>query len=323
MLPVSIVIPIYNHEHFIEQCLRSIAVSAGQPAQIVLVDNASTDGSIAAAERLGLANLKIVRNTDNVGATRARYVGSDTVETPYITFLDSDDLLGPEAIARAYRELRASELDVSLFKCLRVSQDGSHISPFIDVPEEIMTGKRAFELTLGPWSIHAYGIYRTSSYRRAMSRFECHGFSDDEVLARHLLLDAERVGGSDGVYYYRDVRKPYTFDKVVKQTRTNLRVLQMTAEHRSKLSTEASLRAMRNVVIRNLAGLLVRVTRHGGDRNEVRNLYREYAAIAVPWRAADARYAAMQLVCATALEFGFPPKAAHRRSIHSASTNQE
>jgi glycosyltransferase involved in cell wall biosynthesis len=301
MIPVSIVIPIYNHEHYIEQCLRSISASAEQPAEIILVDNASTDGSVAAAERLGLANLTIIRNSDNVGATRARHVGSDKVQTPYITFLDSDDLLGPDAIALAYQELRTSGLDVSLFKCLRISQDGSHVSPFIDVPDGVMSGRRAFELTLGPWSIHAYGIYRTSSYRQAMSQFECHGFSDDEVLARHLFLDAERVGGSDGVYYYRDVRKPYSFDKVLKQTRTNLRVLQLAAEHRSELSTEASLRAMRNVVTRNVAGLLVRATRNEGNRDEVRNLYRAYSAIAVPWRAADAKYVAMHLACAIAL----------------------
>jgi glycosyltransferase involved in cell wall biosynthesis len=281
--------------------LRSIAVSSQQPERIILVDNASTDRSIDVAEAVDLPNLTIIRNPDNIGATRARFIGSERVTTPYITFLDSDDLLGPEALAEALKRINKLGLNVSLFKCLRVSQNGDRISSFIDVPPGVITGLRAFQLTLGPWNIHAYGVYETELYREAMADFQCHGFSDDEVLARHLFLGARRVAGSSGVYYYRDVEKPYTFQKVMGQTRTNLRVLRLAWERRTELDGDAPLRRMRNVVTRNLGGLLARIMRDGGDRDNLRDLYCEYAAIRVPWRARDAKYLAIHCACAIAL----------------------
>lgn len=301
MLPVSVIIPIYNHERFIERCLMSIGEQAEQPAAIILVDNGSTDRSVAVAEGLGLPNLRVVRNGANAGATLARWTGFQHVETPYISFLDSDDYLGRDALALCYEQALRFDLDISLFRCLRVDLDASTVSPFIAAPDEPVSGAQAFELSLGAWSIHGYGIFRAEIYRRCMAQFEVHGFSDDEVLTRHLFLAADRVCGSDGEYFYRDVPKPYTFDKVLKQTRTNLRVLGIAASRRDLLGSDRPLREMRNVVTRNLLGLAGRALKSGEGKAEVRALLREQASLKVPWRAADWRFRAMDRALATLL----------------------
>lgn len=301
MLPVTVVIPIYNHAGFIEQCLRSIVQSGRPPAEIVMVDNGSTDGSVDVAAALDIPGLTIIRNGENVGATRARHIGSRHVRTPYLSFLDSDDYLGPDALGLALDALDADRLDFSLFTCLRVNKDNSRVDPFIGNPDVPVSGSEAFELTLGAWKIHAYGLFGTAMYMKAMDRFEVHGFSDDEVLARHLFLSADRVGGSRGLYHYRDVPKSYTFDKVAKQTRTNLRVLALASDHRARLASDAGLREMRNVVVRNFAGLVGRLVRAGGDRAAVADLWRDYARLSIPWRASDAKYRALHLACALAI----------------------
>ena len=302
MLPITVIIPIYNHEGYIEQCLRSVGASVEQPAEIILVDNGSSDRSVPVAASLSLPNLTIIENRENVGATRARHVGSHRATTPFVTFLDSDDMLGPEALALAYRTLIEADANVSLFRTMRISQDGKTVSPFIEVPERLMSGSRAFELSLGAWKVHAYGLFEMSTYRQAMQNFQCHGFSDDEVLARHLFLAAERVCASDGLHYYRDVTKPYTLAKVVNQTITNLRVLKLASKHRSQLSSDKPLREMRNVVARNFGGLLGRLMRDGGDRAEISALFEDYAKIKVPWHLSDAKYLAIHRASAAAFK---------------------
>jgi hypothetical protein len=108
---------------------------------------------------------------------------------------------------------------------------------------------------------------------RARRLFTPHGHADDEVLYRLMLAEAETVTGCDGTYYYRINHRPFTFDRVFGQTRANIRSAQL-AE--SRLGAEFKYaNAARDIISRNLVGLMVRATRGEGDINEVWRLYAE------------------------------------------------
>lgn len=98
MPSVSVLIPAYNASAYVGEALESVSRQARLPDQIVLVDDASTDGTALAAEgaarKFGL-KVEIVRQTINVGAAAARNVGLSYVRTTLVSFLDSDDVLLP------------------------------------------------------------------------------------------------------------------------------------------------------------------------------------------------------------------------------------
>lgn len=289
MLPISVIVPIYNHEQYIQHCLRSLSLGTA-PEEIILVDNASTDGSVAAAQALGLPNLRVIRNDRNLGATQARHIAMQEARCEYFCFLDSDDWLGPQALDLAFAKLTENRLDASIFTMFRMSNDEKTVLFSLEPPEGVVSGQDAFELTLGEYRINASGVYRKALYEPAFAQLDCTGHSDDEVLFRLLFLQADRVGGNPGAYNYRWVEKPPTLNMVLGQTRTNLRALELAAARGAGLKDKTVVHAMRNVVVRNLLGLTVRALRGRGDIEAVRDLYRAYARVPVGWTRADARY---------------------------------
>jgi len=302
-LPISVIIPIYNHESYIRHCLESISKAAIQPEEIVLVDNASTDGSVAAAEALALPNLLVIRNSSNVGATQARHIAMQKARCAHYCFVDSDDWLSPDALRLGFSELATRSLDACLFTMHKMSADGTSHLFSLEPPKDAISGQKAFELTVGAWRIDSRGVYKRDVYDRAYEHFQFAGHSDDEVLSRLCFLEAGRVGGTSGAYFYRHVNKPPSFEMVLGQATTNLRVLQIAAERLP--SGSRPLKDMRNVVVRNLLGMAVRAARRrGAGGRAFAELRRQYACVPVPWDREDARYRLMdKAVAAAALGF--------------------
>lgn len=293
-LPVSVVVPCHNHARFVGQCLRSIA-DGPAVQEVILVDNASTDGSAEVAEAVGLPNLRVIRNAENLGATRARDVGVQASASDLIAFVDSDDWLSPGALGAAYAALRRDELDYSVFELWRVEEDESAPRIETPAPNRVLTGMEAFASTIGGWRIFSMGLLEKRVYLEGLAAFRHHGYGDDELLIRHTFLAARRVGGNAGVYYYRSVPKPYDFNRVLGQVRANLGALEMAAERRTALADPEPLRRMRNQVARNMLGLAARARREPGGSEAVRPLAERFARLPIGWTIRDARPYAMRL----------------------------
>jgi glycosyltransferase involved in cell wall biosynthesis len=302
IIPVTIVIPVNNHEQYLEQCLRSIQTGRLQPKEIILVDNGSTDASVAVAEALGIPNLRIIRNGRNLGATKARTLAVDQASSELIAYLDSDDFYGADALALAYETLRQHDLDISLFDLMLVDETGGRPRPFVSGPARPISGERAFALSLGRWQIHGCMVLKKELYVKAVAKLTGAWHSDDEVLTRLIFLEARRIMGSSGVYYYRQVPKPVTLARVLGQIRTNIRVLELAHARREILPSDAPLRAMRNVVTRNLLGLALRTARTHGDLAALRDLHQTYARLNVPFKVADFRYLLMGWIVSAMLK---------------------
>jgi len=99
---VSIIIPTYNGSRFIKETLRSIMAQTVLPEQIIVVDDASTDGTPATAEQcaddLGL-NIDVIRLSRNSGSpSRPTNIGIDAAKGEFIAVLDQDDVFCPSKL---------------------------------------------------------------------------------------------------------------------------------------------------------------------------------------------------------------------------------
>jgi glycosyltransferase involved in cell wall biosynthesis len=112
---VAVVIPCHGHGRHLEACVASVRAQTLPAAQIVVVDDASPDAETAAAldrlERDG--DVTVVRLTVNGGPGAARNRGVERAASPYVLFLDADDLLLPEAIEELLTRLEVSANDVA------------------------------------------------------------------------------------------------------------------------------------------------------------------------------------------------------------------
>lgn len=100
---VTAVIPCYNYGHYLAESVGSVLGQPGVDARVIIVDDASTDDSLAVARRLAAADARItvIAHETNQGHIATYNDGLDAVETDYLTLLSADDLLAGGSLGRA------------------------------------------------------------------------------------------------------------------------------------------------------------------------------------------------------------------------------
>ena len=102
---VSVVIPAYNAERWVAECIGSVVAQTYPHWECILVDDGSTDGTLAQAEGMKEAcggRLTVLRKA-NGGAASARNVGLAAAKGDYVVFVDADDLMLPRELEFALR----------------------------------------------------------------------------------------------------------------------------------------------------------------------------------------------------------------------------
>lgn len=96
---VSVIVPIYNTEQYLKKCIDSILGQSYDKLEIILVNDGSTDGSLAKCKEYEASDSRImVVDKNNGGLSSARNAGLEVCNGDYITFVDSDDYLEKDAI---------------------------------------------------------------------------------------------------------------------------------------------------------------------------------------------------------------------------------
>ena len=103
-IKISIIIPVYGVERYIEQCINSVLSQTYQNFECIIVDDCGSDRSIEIAKDLiaknqGIAKYTIITRVNNGGLSAARNTGLREAKGDYVYFLDSDDMLFPESIS--------------------------------------------------------------------------------------------------------------------------------------------------------------------------------------------------------------------------------
>lgn len=112
---VSIIIPVYNTEIFLEECVKSCVQQDYENLEIILVDDGSTDGSGQLCEQLADKNNRvIVYHKENGGLSDARNYGLNKSQGKYIVFVDSDDMISKTMISILYKELVQNRGDIAV-----------------------------------------------------------------------------------------------------------------------------------------------------------------------------------------------------------------
>ena len=128
MIKVSVVVPIYNAEQYLDQCLQSIVNQTLQEIEIILVNDGSTDGSSAVCERyLGDPRVTYFYK-ENEGLAAARRDGIAKAQGEYIGFVDSDDWIEPDMYEKMYAAAKTNCADIVFCNCVE-NQDGHKFTP--------------------------------------------------------------------------------------------------------------------------------------------------------------------------------------------------
>lgn len=113
MPQISIIVPVYNAEKFLPQCIESLLAQTFQDIEIILVNDGSTDSSLDICEKYAKIDTRItIISKDNEGVAKARRDGIMKASAEYITFIDSDDYYEPEFCKKMFFCIRESDADL-------------------------------------------------------------------------------------------------------------------------------------------------------------------------------------------------------------------
>ena len=123
--PISIIIPVYNVENFIELSINSILKQLPANSEIVAIDDASTDGSLSRLHNIanGEPRLRVIALHENIGQGAVRNLGINESKYELILFVDSDDLLPDNAVTKILSQYSGE--DVLVFNHQLLWQDDS------------------------------------------------------------------------------------------------------------------------------------------------------------------------------------------------------
>ncbi len=201
---VSIVVPVYNSERFIDQCIESLLTQTYRDIEIICVNDGSKDSSLAKLEALRDKDDRVTvysKENEGRGAASARNMGLDHAVGEYIMFLDSDDFFEPDMIELLVEsaEKKQSELVIctaELFDDVKKKSGGLCKRPELALAPD----KDCFSYKDCPEHIFQIGdllawnkLFKKDLIDKEGLRFEPIPISDDQYVPTLALVTAQRI----------------------------------------------------------------------------------------------------------------------------------
>jgi glycosyltransferase involved in cell wall biosynthesis len=173
MPEISVIIPFYNREKSLRSAIQSVLDQDFHDFEIWAVDDGSTDSSCEIVESIQDARVKLIRLEKNQGAQAARNAGIKAATSPWIAFLDSDDVYLPNSLSSRLKLAQKSNVQVVHSDCLIMKSGWKHPKIFGTIP---LSGKVYFKLLRKPGPTFP-GLFATKK------AFEKIGYLDQRIIA--------------------------------------------------------------------------------------------------------------------------------------------
>ena len=198
---ISVIIPVYNVEKYISQCLDSVCNQTYTDLEIILVDDGSTDESGKICDEYAQRDSRIkVIHQSNGGAAAAKNAGLLSATGKYLSFVDSDDFLEPGAYWHMLQIIQEWGADVVQCSYRDVFQDHT-VERFLQIEKKVLSETEFLTLFTKDWTC---GLMTDKLYERSIFKgifFETGHKIDDEYFTYQGFLQPRKVVRMDRVVY--------------------------------------------------------------------------------------------------------------------------
>lgn len=211
---VSVVVPVYNVEKYVGECLQSLIEQTYINIEIIIVIDGSTDKSEKICEEYGKEDGRIrIIKQENKGLSEARNTGIDNAKGEYITFVDSDDWLEKNAIFNLMDVMLKKKVDIVVGKILitdiYLQNNNIQKAYFKEKNKKEFGHSLALEqLFSGKLPAYAWGkLYDISLFKEYDIRFTPQIHYEDIDIMYRLLDKAQKIATFDQCIYHYRVRQ--------------------------------------------------------------------------------------------------------------------
>ena len=208
MPKVSVIIPVYNVEEYLVECLESVINQTEKDIEIICVEDCSTDSSLEILQEYAKKDKRIVvlQNEVNSGLSVTRNNGLAIAKGEYILFVDSDDFIAPNLLEKTLKN--SGDVDMVYFDYKACS---SNSSMFGDHNYILPTGRFKaldYNLKLASYNMINFSacskLYKTSFLKNNHIKFDAGILYEDVLFGFRCMINANNIYSlSDKLYFYR------------------------------------------------------------------------------------------------------------------------
>lgn len=203
---VSVVVPIYNVERYLDRCVKSVQNQTYKNIEIILVDDGSPDkcGEMCDSYAEEDARIKVLHKK-NGGLSDARNAGLEIAEGKYVLFTDSDDFIAPDLVKECTEQAEKNNSDMVVFDFTRVEDGMEEISTTeIEKSGTYSLKKEPRLLFSSPSAVNK--LFRKDLFEKTNIRFPVGKYYEDLGTIPKLLLEAKKIDYIKKSYYYYMIR---------------------------------------------------------------------------------------------------------------------
>ncbi len=213
---LSFIIPVYNVENYLEECVESILCQVDERCEIILVDDGSPDNCPQICDEFAGKDSRVkVIHKENGGLSSARNAGMLAASGKYVTFVDSDDLIYSDSIPMIIEWIKNEDADICFLQAEKIYPDGTLQDLGECIESKPLRGHSAEEAVSYLASRPKYpGSAWSKLYKRDfLNEFDLHfpydrRYSEDLGFIRDCILNARKFDALEIPFYkYRQGRK--------------------------------------------------------------------------------------------------------------------
>lgn len=208
MAEVSIIVPVYQVEKYIRQCIESILAQTFTDFELILVDDGSKDNSGQICDEYASKDKRVkVIHKKNGGLSDARNKGMDNATGNYFMFVDSDDYIAPTMTECLYKSILKENADIAACNFRYFFEEDPKKNFSTEKGEETLCGREIFysrknERNYGFWTVAWNKLYKAETFKNM--RFCIGKYHEDEFWANAIYqMDIKVVTVSNCLYFYR------------------------------------------------------------------------------------------------------------------------
>lgn len=217
-MKVSVIIPVYQVEAYVEDCLRSVLGQTLTDLEVICIHDAGQDGSWRVVQSVAAKDkrVRLYENQRNMGLAAVRNRGLRLARGKYVYFLDSDDMIRPDALNELYHRAEEEALDVQIFGASFIYADKELEKTFSGNPSgfkqdypDVLEGQELFIAWMEKWdwlSSQPRYFYRRSFLKEHQLYYIEGMLHEDETFAFDVLMYAKRVRVYSDQWFIRRFR---------------------------------------------------------------------------------------------------------------------
>lgn len=198
---VSVIIPVYNVEEYLKQCVNSVLCQTYKDIEVLLIDDGSTDGSAQICDEYAAIDRRvIVIHKENEGSASARVCGINKASGHYVMFVDSDDWIDANTLKICLRAVaQYPKLDCVLFSYVKEYPD--HSEPMHILNKSMYMKNRGLEYSVYRRLFGLYGKELSHPERIETMASCCMKLYTAECASKGRAFDIKEIGSSEDTLF--------------------------------------------------------------------------------------------------------------------------